>query len=197
MCLGFSGCEAGFLFVAEKSRGEAMRRVSISWKTAQALLAEYRGTLESQSQAWAALEAAVREPVKRSVVASRVRKTAKRATKKERTTAVWDAVMGRAAGRCECCARVFTDFNVRTLDHFFGKKHVKESVSNCWALGWTCCHRDKTDNRPTRRAWQEYFVRHARKYGYRKEAAEVEREWDAEADVSRAASMTRGATDNG
>ena len=50
------------------------------------------------------------------------------------------------------------------LDHFRGKARA-ESVETCWAL---CrpCHREKTDNKPSRIHWLTLYARHCAIHRY-------------------------------
>lgn len=91
-----------------------------------------------------------------------VAKRLKVQTRKEKTSAVREAVMKRAAGFCEGCGSAPTAFNPLELDHFRGGslKRSRESVAGCWALGRLCCHRPKTLNRPNAEYWRAHFRMH-------------------------------------
>lgn len=92
----------------------------------------------------------------------------RRAAREERqarsgaTVAVRQAVVTRAAGRCEACG-VDLPGPMGEMDHFFGRAR-SENVETCWFL---CreCHQFKTDNFPTRSIWLRRFRTHAMKYG--------------------------------
>ena len=87
------------------------------------------------------------------------RKAAKRATKKEQTSAIRAEVFKRAENVCELCR----DDTAMDLHHAFGRVRVKQSVSNTIAL---CrpCHWALTENRPNAAYWWErvraHFIRH-------------------------------------
>jgi hypothetical protein len=81
-----------------------------------------------------------------------------------------DAVMSRSGGACERetgepgqplgpCGMRATD-----RDHFWGRGR-EESVDGSWAL-CRCCHRAKTENKPSRAYWLWSFARHAMRHGY-------------------------------
>lgn len=77
--------------------------------------------------------------------------------------ALRDAVLTRAAGRCEACG---ADGQLLELDHFFGRAR-SETVETCWML----CgedHFQKTNSLPGRRFWLLRFQRHAEKHGFGK-----------------------------
>lgn len=149
-----------------------MRSVRISLKTARVLLSavDLRGlgaTTVDLAMAAEALRKAI-EP-KRSVVANRKRRTAKKSTKREETAAIREAVMRRANGRCEVCCALDLRLAPLQLDHFFGRVRVKQSVKNCWALCGPC-HRMKTENDPSAADWLKWFIVHATRYGHHDEA---------------------------
>ncbi len=70
----------------------------------------------------------------------------------------------RANGECECCG-AFIDEESGRLDHFFGRGHLAEAVSNCIALCIRCDH-DKTNNKPTAIWWLVRFIEIAGRHGY-------------------------------
>lgn len=88
----------------------------------------------------------------------------KRARRKQ-TSEIREKVMARAGWACEACEQpVILPLE---MDHFFGGslRRVMEAVETCWGL---CrrCHRNKTDNLPSRAYWLERFIEHTRKFGY-------------------------------
>lgn len=97
-------------------------------------------------------------------VSKSVAKRIKIQTRKEKTSAVREAVMKRAGGFCECCATPATAFNPLELDHFRGGslKRSRESVAGCWALVRNH-HRDKTVNRPDAEHWRALFRMHLKR----------------------------------
>lgn len=170
----------------------------ISKRTAREILAwfEDRADVIESGRVVRELRKAM-EP-KRSVKSSRLRRVAKKQTKKAARQDVRAAVMERAGLRCECCGDGGTIFNPLTLEHMFGRVRVPETVENCWALCLACHHR-KTDNIPSAVFWFEAFAKKAEARGDHAAAATARRdgEWrqakkDAD-EARRAASMTRGA----
>lgn len=82
------------------------------------------------------------------------------------TGRIRSAVCLRADGSCEACGvHVGMDGELGHLDHFFGRKHVPESVGNCWLLCFQC-DSDKTNNRPRADWWCVRFLEHCGRYGY-------------------------------
>lgn len=80
---------------------------------------------------------------------------------------VAEAVVERAAGRCECCDRPFLGdegpFRL-TIDHMQGRGR-SESVETCWALR-AQCHEQKTLNDPGASYWLAKFALFAKRHGY-------------------------------
>jgi hypothetical protein len=174
-----------------------MRSVRISLKTARRLMELINRDSVPAGSSFEAINGLRRamEP-KRSIKASRVRKTAKRATKKEETAAVRDLVMERADGFCEACEINFDpDLRPGELDHFWGRGKEKQTAENCWAL---CrgCHRAKTDNVPSRSYWLAQFGNHCAVKGYDRQCARANREIEAAFDIAAAASLSRGGPQN-
>jgi hypothetical protein len=91
---------------------------------------------------------------------SKVARAERKAASRDEDAGVRGAVMTRAMGRCECCGSP----EALEVDHFFGRARDR-SVTGCWGL-CSQCHRDKTDNRPSRKWWLGRFQRHALFYGY-------------------------------
>jgi len=79
----------------------------------------------------------------------------------------------RAAGRCECGCGVYVGTEALHLDHFWGRAR-EESIESCWMLA-PRCDRDKTENKPTRRAWLAFFAAHCLRNGYREQMLKVDR----------------------
>lgn len=96
---------------------------------------------------------------KRAAAPARKRRESKRATHREETAGIREAVMARAGERCECCGGYTS---APEMDHFFGgngRRRALQSVETCWGICWTC-HVAKTKNSygPT---WAlERFIRH-------------------------------------
>lgn len=141
-----------------------MRSVRISLKTARYLVGVLGLSNHSGDQSAVRELRRAMEP-KRSVKLAKVRKTAKRATKKEETAAIREAVMARADGRCEDCGSSGCPLE---LDHAFGRGHVQQTERNCWALCGPC-HREKTNNRPNAAYWLKRFTLHAQKHNLTRE----------------------------
>lgn len=113
------------------------------------------------------LEAAISRSTRASATRKRLGapKRAKKATKRQRTAGVREAVMARARGVCECgCLRSFSEtfFGQATLDHFEGKAR-SETLETCWALR-AGCHSAKTENHPSASAWLHRFIAHCEKH---------------------------------
>jgi 5-methylcytosine-specific restriction endonuclease McrA len=86
---------------------------------------------------------------------------------------VWE----RSCGACEnpdC--RLPLPVMAGELDHQFGgsgRRRAEQRVETCWRL----CepdHRAKTDNDPDAETWARRFAKHARSYGYHREALMAE-----------------------
>lgn len=81
------------------------------------------------------------------------------------TKRIRSAVMERAQGCCENCAKwIGRDGEDGHLDHFEGRKHSAQSVENCWGI---CprCHSAKTLNDPSAVHWLLRFLVHCRRKG--------------------------------
>lgn len=168
------------------------RSVKISLKTARALMAELDSVDFVTGAGGGAYEELKRAMApKKFIKAARVRKTAKRATKREARQDVRGEVMKRASGCCEHCGASETDFSPLELDHFFGRARA-ESVETCWAL-CRACHRRKTDNTPSAASWLQAFVTHAGLRGFADARSMAIRRFNALVLSGRVLSMTRGA----
>jgi hypothetical protein len=80
---------------------------------------------------------------------------------------VAEAVIERAAGRCECCDRPFAGDEGRgrlTSDHMQGRAR-SESLETCWALRMDC-HESKTANDPSAPHWLAKFALFAKRHSY-------------------------------
>ena len=173
-----------------------MRAVKISLRLAEHL----RDICKQHEYPYAVLdlETAMRVKTKRSIKASRARKTTKRLTKKEETSAIREAVMKRADNRCECgCGLGFEGEawrsfgNEAEMDHFFPKARTRQTLQTCWALT-RHCHRNKTRNWPSREHWLRAFADHCAKHGYSAERIKALNEICSEELVSEAAALSRG-----
>jgi hypothetical protein len=170
-----------------------MSRVSISTRAARAayvaLDAKVDGghgdadDIRARSEISSALSPKHISPLKR-LTSRKTEKRAKKATKRDETYSVRAQVAIRAQGVCECgCGRVFTDINGMEMDHFWGRGKVKQSVTNCWALALTC-HREKTNNIPSRLHWLQKFQAHCEmRRGYQAEVIKVDKAIAAELDA--------------
>jgi hypothetical protein len=58
------------------------------------------------------------------------------------------------------------------LDHFLGRRR-SEAVETCWAL-CTPCHREKTDNFPSKVTWLYVWLRHCTLHRYAAQVSGVE-----------------------
>lgn len=128
----------------------------------------------------------------------RASKRARAGTKKEKsalkrvaTSDIRSEVIRRAGGECEACGEGFGNWNLDQLDHFWGRGKVPQSAENCWLIHQSC-HRQKTDNHPSRALWLERFRAHAIRNGFMREAAKAGREIDSIADIAEAAALTGG-----
>lgn len=97
-------------------------------------------------------------------------------SKRDETAEIRAAVFARAKGLCECGCGAPLGLDSApfppSLDHFFGRGHVKQAVENCWALAFGC-DRGKTANYPSARFWLEKFALHCDCHGYLAEAAKA------------------------
>ena len=77
------------------------------------------------------------------------------------------AVIERAAGKCECCARPFEGDEGQaraSIDHMQGRGR-SESIETCWAIR-ADCHAAKTLNDPSASHWLAKFALHAKAHQY-------------------------------
>lgn len=78
-----------------------------------------------------------------------------------------EAVLARAAGRCEHCG-VHFDNSLEggvEFDHALSRREP-DSIDTIWALR-RACHREKTDSIPDAATWLRCFAQHAARNGYR------------------------------
>lgn len=82
--------------------------------------------------------------------------------KRRSTSKLWDRLMERSGGRCECgCGQRF-DSSLEgrpTMDHWRGRARAPENEETCWLLRWGC-HDQKTRWRPSRTWWTAQWVKH-------------------------------------
>jgi 5-methylcytosine-specific restriction endonuclease McrA len=116
--------------------------------------------------------------------------TAKRQTKREARDGVYAAVDRRAGGRCEACGHTLHSLNPGEHDHFWGRARA-ETVESVW-LCCRQCHREKTENRPSRATWLRRFIRHAGAFGYGREVRKAEAVLASLADVEAARGVMEG-----
>ena len=79
-----------------------------------------------------------------------------------------EAVLARAAGRCECGCGLFFDQTLEgavELDHALSRREP-DSIDTIWALR-RACHRRKTDSEPNAATWLMKFAGHCATHGYR------------------------------
>lgn len=156
-----------------------MRAIKLPFKYARALLADLEALRIPQAGITSDALAGIVElrkalAVKPAVKARRAEKAEKRATRKDDTERVREAVCTRADGLCESCRDPLTEADPGELDHFFGRGKVQQRPENCWLLH-RGCHRKKTNNEPSAAWWLEQFIQHCDRYGFTAEA------WNANA----------------
>lgn len=102
---------------------------------------------------------------------SRREREGKREAKRDDRAIVRALVANRALGYCEACRTFHGD--ALQMDHFWGRAR-EESVQSCWML---CaeCHRDKTENRPSRGAWLGGFSLHCEAMNYGEQFDKIDR----------------------
>lgn len=152
-----------------------MRAIKISLKTAKHLV-DILGRSDHSGDVAAVRELRASMAPKKFVKAAKARKATKKASKRDETAAIREAVMKRADNHCECgCGYLFKGSNWLSyaneaeLDHFFPKGRTKQTVKTCWALT-RACHRLKTDNKPDAAFWLRRFICHAENHDYAAEA---------------------------
>lgn len=91
------------------------------------------------------------------------------------TPELYQQLITRAAGKCECCGR---SLNAREVDHFFSRAKAEESMETCWVLH-PDCHFAKTTNVPSSAQWLLRFIAHCGRHGYVQAAtrAQARLEW--------------------
>lgn len=96
----------------------------------------------------------------------KAKRLAKRLAHGIRTDLVRAEVWRRSEGRCEACGLQIPD-EIGELDHFIGgsRRRRLTNTSNCWRLDPEC-HRNKTNNKPSRAWWLGLFEEHCENHGY-------------------------------
>jgi hypothetical protein len=139
--------------ISHKYAVEILRAIdSVDWGDTHA--ASFALALDS-------LRCAVSLKPKRSVVAAKKRKVAKKKTKREETSEIREAVMKRADGRCEHCGQLAERLE---LDHFFSRRG-EQSERTCWAMA-PLCHKSKTNWTGSADFWLRLFADHCNLHGY-------------------------------
>jgi 5-methylcytosine-specific restriction endonuclease McrA len=99
---------------------------------------------------------------------AKARKTAKAVQHRGSTASIREAVMQRAAGKCEHCGGEFYPWDAPEMDHFMGgggRRRQAASIETCWLLH-RFCHLNRTNNYPTAAYWNGSFARHCQKHRY-------------------------------
>lgn len=89
----------------------------------------------------------------------------RRASKREETASIYEAVAKRADGYCECgCGRWFQGEgpNKPELDHQASRR-VPQTTWNTWMLA-KFCHELRQSGNPDTRYWLEKYIRHCRRH---------------------------------
>lgn len=118
---------------------------------AEALLRHLMTTCTTDSHLSAAISS-----VRKQMGALEVKREKRRSTSK-----LWDRLMERSGGKCECgCGIQFgpLDFTPE-MDHWHGRARAPENEKTCWLLA-RCCHRMKTRWQPSRTWWTAQWVKH-------------------------------------
>lgn len=154
--------------------------IRLSQKVAQSILSDLEKFWDSEPlpapRYVAELRAQLGKPNKAKAL-RRKRKDAKRATKRDETSAIYAAVMARANARCEACD-AYVPYGGLQLDHMFGRVRVRQSERNCWAL-CHACHVAKTHNRPSATHWLLEFIGHAGEHDFTAEARMAQNRFEA------------------
>ncbi len=121
-------------------------------------------------RAFKAIDAAIAKAERSSATAKRLpkRQQAKRAKKKEETSAIRAQVFERSCGSCELCGDAFTYLEPGEFHHAFGRVRVKQAVSNTLAI-CRACHRGVTESRPSADYWLDRQSVHFYAKGYSRE----------------------------
>lgn len=161
-----------------------MRSIRIPYRVAREIRAWVAGTVVVNEavryRLLNELEAAM--AVKKSVKASRVRRTEKKKSRKSEMADLRAKVFARAGHVCESAC----DAPATELDHHFGRVRVKQSPVNCRAL---CSrhHRMKTDNIPSAAYWQQDFINHCNRLATSDSEHMSMADWDALGDARKLA----------
>lgn len=82
--------------------------------------------------------------------------------KQRSTSKLWDRLMERSGGKCECGCGGSFDSSLEgkpTMDHWHGRAKAPENEKTCWLIRWGC-HDQKTRWRPSRTWWTAQWVKH-------------------------------------
>ena len=95
---------------------------------------------------------------------ARKRRLQAKSERREEVSAVREAVMLRAGGRCENCGS--TPATPLQLAHIHGGayRRAEESVLGCVAMCWVC-HKNQTNNEPSAAYWLKRFIEIAQRNG--------------------------------
>jgi hypothetical protein len=115
-------------------------------------------------------------------------KRAKKASKREETSAIYREVEKRAGGSCEACGVSFNPTDPPELDHALGRGKKRQSVRNCWLIH-RGCHRSRHAGKPSREWWLERWSDHCAKHGFLPESLDALAEIHSEKLVRAAAAL--------
>jgi hypothetical protein len=111
------------------------------------------------------------------VVKSKRQKRREREPEAQTVSVIRAICVERSKWKCEACGRGEWDqpngwFAPMEMDHMWSRSR-EESVESCWMLcgGPQGCHRQKTDNKPSRLFWVRKFGIHCALHGYTKQLA--------------------------
>lgn len=123
-------------------------------------LLQYKGDLRASLESFLEKHA----PRRRKPSLRKAEKEEKKLGKKGARADVRAACVARCNQQCEACGQPSMYIGPLEMDHFYGRA-FSESVETCWMLGPEC-HRQKTENDPTREFWDAKFAIHCKLYGY-------------------------------
>lgn len=115
------------------------------------------GALEAEALLEILVRTFTTDPHARAAISSIYKQMGALEAKREKrrsTSKLWDRLMERSGGQCECgCGIQFghLDFTPE-MDHWHGRARAPENEETCWLLA-RCCHRMKTGWRPSRAEW--------------------------------------------
>jgi hypothetical protein len=153
-------------------------RVSLSRRTAQAVLAQLEGKVSQQlwpeSREVKELRVALAPRPRRVAArkATKQKKASKAKAHREETSGIYHEVAQRAAGRCEHCGFPFGPGFAPQLDHFWMRRNG-QSVEECWLLS-SICHARKEKERLSGPFWLQLFRDHAHRHGYSAQVAKCD-----------------------